>query len=230
MAVRRTRGFSGGCSAQQTTAPRGVAVASERASRLARAVRIRLAELGVSARALSRAGYVPRATIERTIAGASVPRSLVGLDRGLGWRPGSAACVADGGEPTPVLRLPGQPLGSAGEVHLSWPREDGDWRAACEEAWEAADDLAVPEQPGQPAGRGDAASEGWFEDETEDWPAWLADRTRRVLAEADTDQSAELVELADRIMGLDHVRDLLRLLDAWLSERRRGAGHKDAPS
>lgn len=204
------------------------AARNERAARLARQVRMRLAELGLPARGLVRAGYIPRGNIERLIAGESVPRSLIGLDRGLGWRPGSAARAADGGDPTPVLRLPGQGLESGFETYVAWPREDGDWRAACEAAWAALEHQQqagtlkeLPSEPSSPEQATDAVTsppatdQEWLERRIGDWPAWLADRTRRILAEAETDEDGDLLALADRIMGLDHARDLLRLLLAW---------------
>lgn len=205
----------------------------EPAAILAPEVRLRLAELGVSARALMRAGYVSRGHMQRLMAGESAPRSLVGLDRGLGWRPGSAAQVVAGGSPSPVLRLRGQQLETPDQIYLDWPRGDGDWRAACEAAWglvEQRQEGAAAKPSSQNAGTvplvADAAGVDWLERQIDDWPAWLAERARRVLADAD--EHEDLAELAERIMALDRASEVIRVLDAW--SRWRRAGREDAPS
>lgn len=64
--------------------PDGAGRTNLRAERLGRAVRARLAELGVSGRTLAEAGYIPRGNLQRLTSGVSVPRDLTGLDRGLG--------------------------------------------------------------------------------------------------------------------------------------------------
>ncbi len=103
---------------------------SEPAHRLAVAVRLRLAGLRVSARSVARAGYLPRSTLERVLRSESSPRDHASLERALGWLAGSVDKVLiEGKAPVEVI--------DPAAIH--WPREDGDWRAAVEEAWDAFD-------------------------------------------------------------------------------------------
>lgn len=197
------------------------------AERLARAVRTRLAELRVSARSVSTAGFMPSATIGRLLSGVSLPRDLSGLERGLGWASGSAYQVAGGGEPTVVLVLRGQSA-RAGQGVIDWPPgpgEERDWRNAVEAAWEQVEKGgAAPDIAEEAWDWGGEA--GWLAARTAELPAWLAERVRAVLADWEHHHPAgappDLGVLADRIMALDHTGDVVRLLGEW-KDRLRAA-------
>lgn len=201
--------------------------AGQSGERLARAVRTRLAELHVSGRALSRAGYLPSATLGRLLQGDSFPRrDLSDLERGLGWAKGSAYQVASGKEPTVILVPRGQPV-RPGQAVVAWPlardqAQSTGWRDVVEAAWkqvetaERADDHAGPS-----AGRS-----SWLRGRTAELPAWLAERIQAVLgtweAQHGVDESPDVFALIDRIMGLDRARDVLSLLIEWRDDLRRG--------
>ena len=93
---------------------------------LADAIRDRLADLGLPAKRISDAGYLPQSTFERVMRGQDSLRSTEmerSLERGLGWVAGSLDGIRAGGQPTEI------PI-------KTWPRRDGDWRAAIEQAWQ----------------------------------------------------------------------------------------------
>lgn len=197
-----------------------------RAERLGRAVRTRLAELGVSGRTLAEAGYIPRGNLQRLTSGVSVPRDLTGLDRGLGWQSGSAEMAAAGGEPRAVLATrAGAPTG-AGWVVLDWPRADEDWHAAIEDAWERYEQPATghPDVPAQVPGPSGMRVDEWLAPRVEGLPVWLAERIRTVLTEASQhhDGTLDPLVLADRIIPLDHAREILALLIDWCRANERG--------
>lgn len=197
-----------------------------RAERLGRAVRTRLAELGVSGRTLAEAGYIPRGNLQRLTSGVSVPRDLTGLDRGLGWQPGSAEMAAAGGEPRAVLATrAGAPTGASG-VLFDWPRADEDWQAAVEDAWERYEQppASPADVSAQPANRPSPQVDEWLAPRVEGLPVWLAERIRTVLTEATQHPtgSVDPLVLADRIMPLDHAREILALLIDWCRTNDRG--------
>lgn len=197
-----------------------------RAERLGRAVRTRLAELGVSGRTLAEAGYIPRGNLQRLTSGVSVPRDLTGLDRGLGWQPGSAEMAAAGGEPRAVLATrAGAPTGADG-VALDWPRADEDWHAAVEDAWARYEQPATghTDVPAPPRGSPDLQVDEWLAPRVEGLPVWLAERVSTVLTEASQQTTGRLdpLALADRIMPLDHAREILALLIDWCRTNSRG--------
>ena len=198
---------------------------SERAARLGREVRRRLADLRLSARQLADAGYISRATLQRLTGGTSVPRDLTGLDRGLGWQAGSAERVAAGGQPTVVL-VPRAEVGTLpGAGVIDWPRPDESWKTAVEEAW-AQLDRQTDGQPGAASARMEGqdpqveeAVDRWLAPRNANLPVWLAERVRAALVEAARSQAgpsrADPLALADRIMALDHAREVLALLIDW---------------
>jgi hypothetical protein len=206
--------------------PDGAERANPRAEKLGRAVRTRLAELGVSGRTLAEAGYIPRGNLQRLTSGVSVPRDLTGLDRGLGWQPGSAEMAAAGGEPKAALATrAGAPTG-VGQVLLDWPRSDEDWRAAVEDAWERYEHPPTTQGDGagHAVGPADPQVSGWLAPRVEGLPVWLAERVRTVLTEASVHPTGTLdpLVLADRIIPLDHAREVLALLIDWCRTNDRG--------
>jgi hypothetical protein len=204
----------------------GAGNGSERAARLGREVRRRLADLRLSARQLAEAGYIPRATLQRLTGGTTVPRDLTGLDRGLGWQAGSAERVAGGGQPTVVL-VPRAEAGTvAGAGVIDWPRPDESWKAAIEEAWEQLDRQIDGQQQTAGSARPDGqerqveeAVDRWLAPRSADLPVWLAERVRTVLIEATRSHAGpgrvDPLALVDRIMALDHAREVLALLIDW---------------
>lgn len=190
---------------------------SDRAVRLGREVRRRLAELKVSGRALAEAGYIPRGNLQRLTAGRSLPRELSGLDRGLGWAPGSAQAVADGKAPVALLIPYGQSI-EPGHVVIDWPRPDDDWRAAIEAAW---NELSSPAgDSGTTTPDRDFETQAvteWLAPRVQGLPVWLAERIRTVLVDAARSdrRPVDPLALADRIMALDHAHEVLELLIDW---------------
>lgn len=188
---------------------------TEAADRLGRQVRMRLAQLGITARTLSRFGYTQPGQLERLIRGESVPKVLNGLDRGLGWLEGSAYQVSQGGTATPLLQPANHPGSSYTPIY--WPRPDKDWRAACEDAWQRWEetyerdiDASIAADLQQVA----SAKMSWqrrLDEHTRDWPVWLADRTKRILTDPGSSRQDPL-ELAEHILGLRHYKSLVRLL------------------
>lgn len=88
-------------------------------------VRARLARVGVTVSVLGRSGLVSRATVNRILAGQDSIKSPVvaaRLEYALGWRAGSLSAIRAGGEPIEIKVA-------------TWPRLDGDWAAAIDEAW-----------------------------------------------------------------------------------------------
>jgi len=195
--------------------------ANLRAERLGREVRTRLAELQVSGRTLSEAGYIPRGNLQRLTSGTSVPRDLTGLDRGLGWEPGSAEMAGAGGRPKPALVPRGQSRTAPGQVEIDWPRPDGDWRTAIEEAWERHATLPSETEPSVLIGGNPGTVEqdvrAWLAPRVQGLPVWLAERIQTVLTEASQqgERRPDPLVLADRIIPLNHSREILALLIDW---------------
>lgn len=196
-----------------------------RADRLGREVRTRLAELQVSGRAVADAGYIPRGNLQRLTAGASVPRDLTGLERGLGWEPGSAEMAAAGGRPKPALVPRGQGLSGSGQVEIAWPRADGDWHAAIEEAWARrrarSTEVEPPVHHGESADLVDQDLCAWLKPRVQGLPVWLAERIQTVLTEANQQEDVppDPLVLADRIIPLNHARETLAILIDWCRTR-----------
>lgn len=206
--------------------PEGGGGVPEGAARLGREVRRRLADLRLSARQLADAGYMPRATLQRLTAGSTVPRDLTGLERGLGWLAGSADRVVAGGEPIVILVTPAEAATAPGASVIDWPRPDESWKAAIESAWEQYERQGDAEQQATVSGRGDGhdsqaeeAVDRWLKPRSADLPVWLAERIRSVLIETARTPGgagrADPLALADRIMALDHSREVLALLIEW---------------
>lgn len=198
--------------------------AEDAAKRLARAVRTRLAEIHVSGRALSRAGYIPSATLGRLLRGDSFPRrDFSGLERGLGWARDSAYQVASGKDPTVVLVLRGQPV-HQGQVMIQWPpardqAETSNWRDVVEAAWKQVEDGNTGHDHALPARPASEDQTRWLLRRTTELPAWLANRIQAVLiaweAQRRGDEPPDVFALADRIMALDRAREVLTLLMEW---------------
>lgn len=116
--------------------------------RLGEAIVARLDELGVTRREASDAGYVPRASLNRLLAGTGGPphaRRAELIERGLLWLPGSIDKLLAGGRP------------AAAGAHVDWPRTDRDWQSAVEQAWHsAADSMGDGGEPG-----GAVRAPGW---------------------------------------------------------------------
>lgn len=96
---------------------------------LGEAIERRLAEVGVSVKAFTQAGYISSSTYFRVVSGSAGVRhgaNTAALERGLGWIAGSVNEVRNGGT-------------SAAIPVRAWPRADGDWKAAVEQAWEEWD-------------------------------------------------------------------------------------------
>ena len=187
---------------------------SEPANRLAVAVRLRLAGLRVSARSVARAGYLPRSTLERVLRSESSPRDHASLERALGWLAGSVdKVVIEGKAPVEVI--------DPATIH--WPREDGDWRAAVEEAWDAFD--AQQEESANAEGaRRDTIGEIAFRRASEHWPTWLTERVGSVLAREEERRNAgerplSIVSLVEETVALSHLHEVAEYVEIW-SDRR----------
>jgi hypothetical protein len=92
---------------------------------LGKAIEQRISMLGVSVKAFTDAGYISSSTYFRVVSGKAGVRhgaNTAALERGLGWVTGSVHQVRSGGEAIPI------PV-------RTWPRADGDWKAAVERAW-----------------------------------------------------------------------------------------------
>ena len=187
---------------------------SEPAHRLAVAVRLRLAGLRVSARSVARAGYLPRSTLERVLRSESSPRDHASLERALGWLAGSVdKVVIEGQAPVEVI--------DPATIH--WPREDGDWRAAVEEAWDAFDAQQEASANAECARR-DMIGEIAFRRASEHWPTWLTDRVRSVLAREEERRNAgerplSIVSLVEEMVALSHLHEVAEYVELW-SDRR----------
>lgn len=133
--------------------------------------------------------------------------------------------AAAGGEPKPVLATRAEvPTGS--QVLIDWPRADEDWHAAVEDAWERYEQppTSHPDMVAQPADAPDVYLDEWLAPRIEGFPVWLAERIRTVLTEASQHPTGSLdpLVLADRIMPLDHAREILALLIHWCRTNARG--------
>jgi hypothetical protein len=187
---------------------------SEPAHRLAVAVRLRLAGLRVSARSVAKAGYLPRSTLERVLRSESSPRDHASLERALGWLAGSVdRVVIEGREPVEVI--------DPATIH--WPREDGDWRAAVEEAWDAFD-AQQQESTNAERARRDLMDEIAFRRASERWPSWLTERVKSVLAQEEARQKAEnrpvsIVALVEEIVALSHLHEVAGYVEVWADRR-----------
>jgi transcriptional regulator with XRE-family HTH domain len=184
--------------------------------RLGRAIRLRLAGLHLSAKQLAAAGYIAPATAYRILGGRDSIRDARKLERGLGWLEGSVDQVLAGGEPTSVIDA----------RSVLWPRPDRNWGSAIEEAWAALEqvdqDQRRPEEQPREAG---SADEEWLAQRTAEWPSWLTERFRHLVAEegrrrSTTGKMTDAVTMLDRIIAFDHFRDLLAAITDW-SERNR---------
>lgn len=176
---------------------------------LASALRARMTELGIAGSRLVEGGYISRATLTRIQGGHQAIRNPRGLERGLGWAAGSVSKVADGGEPVEVIN----------SEAVRWPRRDGDWRAAIEDAWDAH---VGSVEPGRtvPARCDSEGLDDWLATRTADWPAWLAERLRAVLE--DHGDNEDLAALVGRVVPTDRLPDVIRLVAEW-QHRTRGA-------
>jgi len=100
-------------------------VECEMPGRLGVAIRARVEELRVPVRRLAEAGFISQSTLERVLRGQDALRNEVMesvLERGLGWAAGSIRTIREGEAPTAI------PV-------RTWPRADGDWKTAIEQAW-----------------------------------------------------------------------------------------------
>ena len=201
---------------------------SDSSQRLGRAVRTRLAELGVSARALSDAEYITRGQLQPLYTGKSIPRNLDGLDRGLGWLPNSAWQVAGGEGAIEVFNIPEalQP----DQVPIYWPRPDKNWRAACEDAWQRWDEHRqealdhTVERLREELNKTDALWHRRIDNHMRDWPVWLAKRAKRVLEDRTVTRQDPL-DVADQVFGTAHYKSFIRLLYQLREEARNDTAH-----
>jgi hypothetical protein len=92
---------------------------------LGEAIRDRLRDLNVSQRQFAAAGFFPASSLQVLLSGQHAirsPKREASLEHGLGWVTGSVHQVRNGGDPIPISVR-------------TWPRADGDWKAAIEAAW-----------------------------------------------------------------------------------------------
>jgi hypothetical protein len=93
---------------------------------LGEAIRDRLRELHVSQRQFVAAGFFPASSLQVVLNGQHAirsPKREAALERGLGWVTGSVHQLRNGIDPVAI------PV-------RTWPRADGDWKAAIDAAWE----------------------------------------------------------------------------------------------
>jgi hypothetical protein len=110
----------------------------------------------------------------------------------------------------------------AGAGVIDWPRPDESWKTAIEEAWEQFDRQTDGQQQTAGSDRADGQEEAvdrWLAPRSADLPVWLAERVCSVLVEATRSNvgpaRANPLAFADRIMALDHAREVLALLIDW---------------